>query len=95
MQRFEGKLAATCRQHQADSTADRKLQAQRQHRTEAARQVQENMQASQQLAQEYPHGLTRGQLKRLQDQGILESPGHLGYGSPSSTCYYKPFLSKT
>jgi hypothetical protein len=61
---------------------------------QAVEQVQRMMQASADLAKEYPHGLSRGMLKRLHDQGIYESPGHLGFGAPSSTCHYTPFSTK-
>lgn len=80
-QRYQGRLQAQARAHQADHVADEKHHTYRLHQQDALRHVQDNLGVSNKLTEQYPHGLPRGMLRRLKlEHNFTETPGRLGFG---------------
>ena len=80
-QRYQGRLQAEARAHQADHVADEKHQVHVSQQLDALRDVQDGLGLTHKLAQEYPHGLTRGMIRRLKlEESCIETPGRLGFG---------------
>jgi hypothetical protein len=79
--RYEARLQAEVRSHQADDRSDEKSAQRKLQQQDALRDVQDCLGLCGKLAEQYPHGLPVGMIRRLKrEHNLSEVPGHLGFG---------------
>lgn len=78
--RYQGKLQLEAKVHEADRIADEAQHKYRIHQCEVVRRAQDSLAASSDLAAQYPHGLPRGMIRRINGTQNMFEPCPLGFG---------------